>query len=253
MRKSLTIAGFDPSGGAGIQADLKVFRSLGVYGLSVASALTAQNTSGVRQSVPVDHRFMRKQLTVLLEDLEPDATKTGMLYSEAAVTVVVSIIKKYSLKNIVIDPVLLSSTGKRLITRNAQEALRKKLLPLCTVILPNMHEASVLTGIRIATKTDMEKAARQLKEDGADHVIITGGHLESIALDVLYNGDFHYFRSKKIRHEFHGTGCTFSAAVTAFLAKGYSVLESARLAKRFMSRAFKRSFRAGGSLRLFDL
>ena len=152
MKKALTIAGFDPTGGAGIQADLKVFQALGVYGLSVVSSLTAQNTEGVRDIMPVPGEFVKTQLSVLLSDIVPEATKTGMLYSESSVNVLAYIIRKYSLKNIVVDPVMVSSSGKRLVEKNTPIVLRKKIFPLCTVITPNIYEASVLTGIDIKTR-----------------------------------------------------------------------------------------------------
>ena len=253
MKKALTIAGFDPTGGAGIQADLKVFHSLGVYGLSVVSSLTAQNTEGVSGIMPVPGSFVKKQLTVLFSDLVPDATKTGMLYSESAIEAVAYIIAKYSLKNIVVDPVLVSSSGKSLVEKNTPIALRKKIFPFCAVITPNIYEASVLSGIDIKTSADMEKAAVRLREYGPETVIITGGHLEDAAMDVLYDGKFHYLKSRKIKGEYHGTGCTFSAAMTAMLAKGYSVLDSAREAKKFMNRALKKSFSAGKGMRLFNI
>jgi len=253
MKKALTIAGFDPSGGAGIQADLKVFHALGIYGLSVVSSLTAQNTEGVRDIMPVPERFVKKQLTVLLSDLIPEATKTGMLYSEAHVEAVTFIIKKYSLKNLVVDPVMVSSSGKRLVEKNTPVVMKKKLFPLSTVITPNIYEASVLTGIDIKTRADIEKAAILLKDCGPENIIITGGHLEDIALDVLYDGKFHYLKSRKAGGEYHGTGCTFSAALTAMLARGYSVPDSAKEAKRFMNRAFKKSFSSGRGMKLFNI
>lgn len=253
MNKALTIAGFDPSGGAGIQADLKVFHVLGVYGLSVVSSLTAQNTVGVIDIMPVPEKFVKKQLTVLLSDLIPEATKTGMLFSEAHVDTVTYIIRKYSLQNIVVDPVMVSTSGKRLVDINTTVAMKKKLFPLCTVITPNIYEASVLTGADIKTRADMEKAAVLLKDCGPGNVIITGGHLEDVALDVLYDGEFHYLKSRKADGEYHGTGCTFSAALTAMLASGYSVPDAAREAKRFIKRAFKKSFSSGRGMRLFNI
>ena len=253
MKKALTIAGFDPTGGAGVQADLKVFHALGIYGLSVVSSLTAQNTEGVRDIMPVSGRFVKKQLTVLLSDLVPDATKTGMLFSESAIEAVAYVIKKYSLKNIVIDPVLVSSSGKSLVEKNTPFALRKKIFPFCAVITPNIYEASVLSGIDIKTSADMEKAAVCLREYGPENVIITGGHLEDAATDILYDGKFHYLKNRKIKGEYHGTGCTFSAALTAMLAKGYSVLDSAKEAKKFINRAFRNSFSSGKGMRLFNI
>ena len=253
MKKALTIAGFDPSGGAGLQADLKVFHSLGVYGLSVVSSLTAQNTRGVSSILPVSAEFVRKQLAVLLSDIKPDAVKIGMLYTEPNVKAVTDIIKKYSLRNIVIDPVILSSSGKRLAGRDTVTAIRKKIFPFCRVITPNIHEASFMTGIRIKTITDMEKAAICLKDYGPENIIITGGHLEQVAVDVFYDGNFHYLKGNKISGEYHGTGCTFSSAITAFLAKGKSALNAAKLAKEFMNKAFRKSFSTGGRMRLFNI
>lgn len=253
MKSALTIAGFDPSGGAGIQADLKVFHCYGIYGLSVVSALTAQNSGGVTSIVPVSAQFVKEQLTVLLDDIKPDATKTGMLQSEAIVEVVAHIVKRYSLGNFVIDPVMRSSTGKRLAARGVPDAIRKKLLPVCTVVTPNIYEASVLSGIRIQTTADMEKAAVRLREYGARNVIITGGHLESIAADLVYDGEFHFLKGRKVQGEFHGTGCMFSAVVTALLAEGNSVLKAADLAKGFMKKAFTGSFSTGKGMRLFNI
>jgi hydroxymethylpyrimidine/phosphomethylpyrimidine kinase len=251
MQSALTIAGFDPTGGAGIQGDLRVFHAFEIYGLSVVTSLTAQNTEGVRDIMPVPGRFVRKQLSVLLSDITPGATKTGMLYNEANIDAVAYVFKKYSLANLVVDPVIVSSSGKRLIEKNALFALKKKVFPYCTLVTPNIYEASVLTGIDIRLRADIEKAALLLRESGPENVIITGGHLEKIALDVLYNGEFHYLESKKVNGEFHGTGCAFSAAITALLAKGCSVPEAAKAAKRFMNRAFKRTFSTGKGMNLF--
>lgn len=253
MKKALTIAGFDPTGGAGLQADLKVFHALGIYGLSVVSSLTAQNTEGVSDIMSVPGIFVKKQLSVLLSDLVPDATKTGMLYNESAIEAVAYFIRKYSLKNIVADPVLVSSSGKKLVEKNTPIALRKKLFPLCSVITPNIYEASVLTGMVIKTIADMEKAAVCLRDSGPENVIITGGHLEGSAVDVLYDGKFHCLKGRKVKGEYHGTGCTFSAALTAMLAKGHSVPEAAKEAKKFMCGAFRKTFDTGGRLRLFNL
>lgn len=253
MKKALTIAGFDPTGGAGIQADLKVFQALGIYGLSVVSSLTTQNTKEVCDIMPIPGKFVKTQLSVLLSDIVPEATKIGMLYSESSVKALAYIIRKYSLKNIVVDPVMVSSSGKRLVEKNTPSALRKKIFPLCTVITPNIYEAAVLTGIDIKTRADMEKAAVCLKGYGPENVIVTGGHLEGVAMDVLYDGNFHYLRSRKKEGEYHGTGCIFSAALTALLAKGHSVTDAAEGAKKFMTTAFKKSFSAGSGMKLFNI
>jgi hydroxymethylpyrimidine/phosphomethylpyrimidine kinase len=253
MKKALTIAGFDPSGGAGIQADLKVFHTLGVYGLSAVAALTAQSTRGVEQVQAVSRQFLKKHLDVLLTDLIPDATKMGMLLTAENVRVVAQTIRNYALKNVVLDPVMISSSGKRLANRDIPGLLKKKILPLCSVITPNIHEASVLSGISIKTGEDMEKAAALLREAGPETVIITGGHLNGIALDVVYNGSFHYLKARKRQGEFHGTGCVFSAAVTAFLAQGYSAIDASGKAKEFMAKAFQKTFSTGRKLKLFAL
>lgn len=253
MKKALTIAGFDPCGGAGLQADLKVFQALGVYGLSAVAALTAQNTQGVDSVEPVSSTFLKRQLDLLLYDLMPDAAKLGMLLTEDNVRVAARIIRKYSLKNLVLDPVMISSSGKKLAQRNVPGLLSEKILPLCQVITPNIHEASVLSGLQIRSRGEMEKAAAILKERGPDTVIITGGHLEGFATDVIYDGSFHYLRAKKRQGEYHGTGCTFSAAVTAFLARGYSSLEAAKKAKEFMAKAFHEAIRAGSGMKLFAI
>ena len=251
MKTALTIAGFDPSGGAGLQSDLKVFQSFGIYGLSVVSAVTAQNSKGVRAVMPVPATFVKKQLTVLLSDIRPDALKTGMLFSRENVEVLVSIIKKYNLKNIVIDPVLISSTGKMLAEKEMQTAMREKLLPVCTVITPNIHEAEVLSGVAIKTTGDMKKAAVILNNLGAEYVIITGGHLEKTALDIIYNGSFHLLKGRKLEGEYHGTGCRFSSAITALLSQGVDVVEAAKRAKAFMRTSFRKTFSPGSGMRLF--
>ncbi len=253
VKNVLTIAGFDPSGGAGIQADLKVFHSFGEYGLSVAAALTAQNSSGVSAVTAVDAAFVKKQLYVILSDFTPDATKIGMLYSKANIEAVSSVIRKYSLRNVVLDPVMVSSSGKRLAEPGAAAVLLKKLLPLCSVVTPNIHEASVMAGVPVRDRRGMEGAALRLREYGCDNVIITGGHLEKTAMDLIYDGSFHYLASGKVCGDFHGTGCVFSSAVAASLAEGMSVLDAARKAKRFLNRSFRKSFSTGAGMRLFNI
>jgi hydroxymethylpyrimidine/phosphomethylpyrimidine kinase len=253
MVTALTIAGFDPSGGAGLQADLRVFHLFGVYGLSVVSSLTAQNSSGVDSVLPVDNAFVKRQLTVLMADMRPDAVKTGMLLTEENVEVVSHIVRRYSLRNVVVDPVMVSSGGTALSERGTPEAVRKMLLPLCTLITPNISEAGVLTGLPVRNRAEMERAALKLADYGCENVIITGGHLDKVALDVVYTGDFHYLRSRKVEGEYHGTGCFFSAALTALLARGHSVPEAARLAKKFMNKVFTKTFTPGKGMRLFGI
>jgi hydroxymethylpyrimidine/phosphomethylpyrimidine kinase len=253
MILSLTIAGSDPSGGAGIQQDLKVFRAFGVYGLSVVSSLTAQSSKGVKGIMPVPRAFVDRQLDALLSDMKPAATKTGMIYSTANVAAIASAIKRYSLENVVVDPVILSSTGRCLSEKGVPDAIRKKLLPLCTAVTPNIYEASVLSGIKITTMHDMEEAAIRLADSGARNVIITGGHLEGTATDLVYDGRFHYLKGKKMSGEFHGTGCTFSAALAAELAKGSGVLNAAMSAKRYLKRMLRKTFSAGKGMGFFNI
>ena len=253
MISAMTIAGFDPTGGAGLQQDLKVFRSLGVYGLSVVAALTAQNTAGVADAAPVAGRFVTRQLDVLMADMRPLAVKTGMLYSAENVNVVARAIRRYSLANVVVDPVIRSSSGRSLCMKNVPAAVRRNLLPLCAAVTPNIHEAEVLSGVGIRTERDMEKAAARLRELGAKTVIITGGHLARSANDLVYDGQVHWVKGRRAAGEYHGTGCTFSAALAALLAQGKDVFEAAVLAKAFVRRAFRKSFETGKGMRLFNV
>jgi len=254
MKSALTIAGSDPTGGAGLQADLKVFRSFGVHGLSVAAALTAQNTEGVGHILPVEKAFFEIQLNTLLQDITPDALKTGMLYSRWTIEVIAGCIKKYSLKNLVVDPVAVSSSGMSLAEDGALDEMKEKLFPLARIITPNIYEASVLTGITIETIENMEEAAKEFKKMGPENVIITGGHLKARALDLYYDGsDFHRLESEKKEGEYHGTGCAFSAAITACLALGYAPLESAKRAKEFMNSAIANAYRMGKGMGLLNL
>jgi hydroxymethylpyrimidine/phosphomethylpyrimidine kinase len=254
MRSALTIAGSDPTGGAGFQADLKVFRAFGVHGLSVPAVLTAQNTSGVKRIFPVERDFFLGEMEVLLADIRPDALKTGMLYSAMAVEAVAKVIKEYSLTNLVVDPVTVSSTGTSLVDEGALDNIRDMLFPLSRVITPNIYEASVFTGVNIEDEKDMKQAALRLKEMGPEVVVITGGHLERLTLDLYYDGtDVHELEASKIPGEYHGTGCAFSAAITACLASGHAPLESARKAKEFVTQAIRKAYHLGKGLGLLHL
>lgn len=250
MKVALTIAGSDPTGGAGLQTDLKVFRAFNLHGLSVVSAITAQNTEGVDFVFPIEQDIFEKQLYTLLSDIRPNAIKIGMIYNTEAVEIVAEIIKKYSLFNIVIDPVTVSSSGKSLVSDGTLDKLRERLFPLSTVITPNIYEASVLTGIRIEDKNDMKESAKVLKDMGMKAAVITGGHLKDMALDLYYDGDFHYIKSKKIEGEYHGTGCAFSSAITASIANGKAPLESVRCAKKFINKAIKKAYYLGKGMGL---
>lgn len=254
MKTALTIAGSDPTGGAGLQADIRVFNHFGVYGLSAVSALTAQNTYEVNAISKVEGRFLEEQLNTLINDIRPDALKTGMLFSTDVVKAVAKIIKGYELGNLVIDPVTISSTGTSLIENGVLDALKEELFPLAKVITPNIYEAAAISGVNIMDEKDMERAAVELKRLGPEVVIITGGHLENETLDLIYDGEkFHRIRGKKIKGEYHGTGCAFSAAITACLAKGISVIEATKKAKEFIDAAIKNAHSIGKGMRLLNV
>ncbi|MDH4029070.1 MAG: bifunctional hydroxymethylpyrimidine kinase/phosphomethylpyrimidine kinase [Nitrospirota bacterium] len=251
MKTALTIAGSDPTGGAGFQADLRTFQSLGVYGLSVPSVLTAQNTSGVHSIHELTAEFVSEQLDVLLKDITPDAVKTGMLYSAEIISAVAAKIKQYSLRNLVIDPVTVSSTGVRLLEEKGLDVLKNSLFPLAAVVTPNIYEASVLAGKEIRTEGDMKEAAVRLRGFGPDAVIITGGHLEGSASDLLFDGsEFFSIGNERLEGEFQGTGCVFSSVMTACLAQGHGVKESFIRAKEFVLRAIRDSVPIGRGMRI---
>ncbi|MFO0751845.1 MAG: bifunctional hydroxymethylpyrimidine kinase/phosphomethylpyrimidine kinase [Thermodesulfovibrionales bacterium] len=263
MRETaLTIAGSDPTGGAGLQMDLRVFHHFGVYGLSAVAALTAQNTFKVGAVTGVAGRFLEEQLDTLLNDIRPGALKTGMLYSSGAVRAVVKAVKGFALRNLVIDPVAVSSTGTPLMEEGALEVLREELLPLARVITPNVPEACALSGIPAGSEEDIEKVAVRLKELGPDVVIITGGHSgrkvspapAAGTIELVYDGHaFLRIPGKRTPGEFHGTGCAFSAAVTALLAKGVPVADAAVAAKDFVQEAIGRASPFGRGMRLLPV
>ena len=254
MKTALTIGGSDPTGGAGIQADLKTFKSFGVYGLSIPTALTAQNTNGVTGIYDLPSGFFSNQLDTLLKDIKPDALKTGMLSSSEIIKIIAEKIKQYSLKNLVVDPVTVSSTGVPLVNDKALEFMKDYLFPLAKVITPNIYEASLFTGINIQDEEDMKKAAIKLKGFGSETVIITGGHLERQIIDLLlYEGEFLSLQREKIEGEYHGTGCVFSSAITACLAFGYDVRETSVKANEFVWKAIKSAFSIGKGMKILNI
>lgn len=252
-KTALTIAGSDPTAGAGLQADLKVFKSFNVYGLSVVTSITAQNTQGVDSVFPIGREAFQKQLDVILSDIKPDALKTGMIYNKWMIDIITGAVKGYSLKNLVIDPVSVSSSGKSLMEDGTLDEIKDKLFPLSKIITPNIYEASVLTGMLIEDVSSMEQAAKALKNMGPEIVVITGGHLSNTALDLYYDGEFHKVESEKMKGEYHGTGCAFSAAITALLALNYTPLKAVRKAKEFIKTAIKESFHIGKGTGLLNL
>lgn len=251
MKTALTIAGSDPTGGAGLQADLRTFNKFGVYGLSLPSVLTAQNTMGVSGIYEISADTFKAQIDSLLNDIRPDAMKTGMIYSPDIVHIIAGKIKEFSLSNLVVDPVTVSSTGVLLIKEGTVEMMKKLLFPLAKVVTPNVYEASVITGISIHKQADMKNAAIMLKGYGAEAVIITGGDITGKAIDTFYDGiDFYSVEQEKYEGEFHGTGCVFSSAIAALLAQGHDVKESFLGAKEFISSSIRSAFVLGKGMKI---
>jgi hydroxymethylpyrimidine/phosphomethylpyrimidine kinase len=243
----LTIAGSDSGGGAGIQADLKTITVLGGYGMSVITALTAQNTMGVQAIHEVPPAFIAAQFDAVAADIGVDAAKTGMLASVEILAVIVEKIRQYRIDKLVVDPVMVAKGGADLIRREAREVLRRELLPLALVVTPNIPEAEVLTDVIIASPSDMKAAAKMIFDLGAKNVVIKGGHLIDGAVDLLYDGrDFYEFPFERIpTKDTHGTGCTYSAALATGLAMNRTVLESVAMAQQYTIVAIRHALRLG--------
>lgn len=241
INKILTIAGSDCSGGAGIQADLKTMAAFGCYGMSVITALTAQNTTGVYGVENCSAEFIEKQIDCVFNDIIPDAVKIGMVSSASIVKSISEKLILYKPKDIVVDPVMVSTSGSKLLDEDAIESLIKDLIPLATVITPNLFEAALLCGFEIKTTKEMIKAAEKIAEEYSGNILIKGGHLEDHANDLLYkDGKTTWFKAERIANlNTHGTGCTLSSAIACNLAKGYSVEESIRKSKTYISGALK--------------
>lgn len=246
--KALTIAGSDSGGGAGIQADLKTFQELGVYGMTAITAVTAQNTTGVQGVYPVTVEGIAEQIDSIGTDLTPDAVKTGMLFNSDIIKIVAEKITQYQWSNLVIDPVMIAKGGSPLLQKEAIDALKEYLLSLATVVTPNIPEAEVISGIKITNLSERKEASKIIYELGAKNVMIKGGHEETDQMiDLLFDGnDFFQFESKRIdTKNTHGTGCTFSAAITAQLAKGNTVRDSITVAKNFIQAAIEDDLHIG--------
>ena len=239
MNTALTIAGSDSCGGAGIQADIKTMTAHGVYAMSAITALTAQNTTGVSDIMEVTPDFLGKQLDCVFEDIMPDAIKTGMVASGELIKVIAEKIKCYHGKNLVVDPVMVATSGSKLISDDAIGTLKNELLPLATVITPNIPEAEVLSGMTIKSQEDMITAAKKINEALGCAVLCKGGHQINDANDLLYReGEAVWFNGKRIDNpNTHGTGCTLSSAIASNLAKGESLDEAVRHAKNYISGA----------------
>lgn len=240
MKTALTIAGSDSSGGAGIQADIKTMTMNGVYAMSAITALTAQNTMGVTGISEVTPEFLRLQLDAIFDDIFPDAVKTGMVASTGLIGTIADVLKERGARNIVVDPVMVATSGAKLLRDDAIEVLEKRLFPLADVITPNIPEAELISGLSIGSRDDMEKAARLIGEKYGCSVLLKGGHSISDASDVLYSkaGTLTWFEGKRINNpNTHGTGCTLSSAIASNLAKGLELEDSVRCAKDYISGA----------------
>ncbi len=237
LKTALTIAGSDCSGGAGIQADLKTMTMNGVYAMSAITALTAQNTVGVKAIQEATPDFLKQQLDAIFEDIYPDAVKIGMVSSCELIRVIADRLKFYDAKNVVVDPVMVATSGSALMKNNAVQTLIEELLPISTLVTPNIPEAQVLSGLTIETKEDMINAAKQIGDSFRCSVLLKGGHSINDANDLLYSsGKIMWFNGKRINNpNTHGTGCTLSSAIAANLAKGYDLEASVQRAKDYIS------------------
>lgn len=244
---TLTIAGSDSSGGAGIQADLKTFSAIGAYGMSVITAITAQNTQGVFLVEDLSKEIIEKQIEVVFEDIEPKAVKIGMVSSPEIINTIVNTLKKYNPKYLVVDPVMISKSGYSLLKQEAKKSLIEELIPMAYIITPNIPEAEEITGLKINTVDDMREVGKKILELGPKYVLMKGGHLEGDAVDVLIGKNiFEVFKEERLdRKNTHGTGCTLSSAITSHLALGYTIVEAVKLSKEYITEAIKESFDIG--------
>ena len=247
MRTALTIAGSDSSGGAGIQADLKTFAAFGVFGMSAITAITAQNTCGVTNIRELDDEIITDQISAVYCDIPVDAVKIGMLASDRITRVVAGALVANRAKNVVVDPVMVAKSGSHLLQPSAIAALKQYILPLADVVTPNLFEAAELVGFPVVDRAGMERAAVAIKAMGPRYVVVKGGHLPGEACDLLYDGlDFRVFVNERIdsKHT-HGTGCTFSSAIAAGLAKGQTVEAAVAAAKEYITTAIRHGFALG--------
>ena len=245
--RAMTIAGSDSGGGAGIQADLKTFAALGVYGASIVTAVTAQNTVGVTGVHEIPTEMITAQIEAVLGDIGADAVKTGMLASSAIIECVAGAMERHQVQRLVVDPVMVAKSGDSLLRDDAVDSLKTMLIPLAAVVTPNIPEAETLTGLEITTPDDVKQAARIIVDMGARGVVVKGGHLEGPATDLFYDGSrFQEFTSPRINTtNTHGTGCTFASAVAAGLAQDLDVIEAVGQAKEYVTEAIRHSFPLG--------
>lgn len=245
--RALTIAGSDSGGGAGIQADLKTFAALGVYGASAITALTAQNTTGVTAIHEVPASFVAAQIDAVMSDIGADAWKTGMLATAAIVEVVADRAARWEVANLVVDPVMVAKSGDRLLREDAVDAYRRLLIPRALIVTPNTKEAAALVGHPVETWDDVREAARALVEMGARIAVVTGGHRDGPAVDLYYDGrGFHEFAAGRVATtNDHGTGCTFASAIAAALARGEEPRKAVALAKSYVTKALQAAYPIG--------
>lgn len=247
MKKVLTIAGSDSGAGAGIQADLKTMAALGAYGLSVITAVTAQNSLGVQGFQALPGEFVGMQIESVLSDMGADAVKTGMLANGGIIREVAAKLRQYGMRNLVVDPVMVATSGDLLLEADAIDALVEDLLPLADLVTPNLKEAEVLSGLKIRNEEHMEEAARIIHQMGPANVLVKGGHMGKDAMDVLFDGEHvRWFAAKRVDTvNTHGTGCTLSAALACYLAFGNGVPEAVDLAKNYLTAALTHGFQIG--------
>lgn len=238
MKTALTVAGSDPSGGAGIQADLKTFAAHGVYGMSVITSVTSQNTTGVFGVFDMPENVIKSQLDAVFTDIFPNSVKIGMVSSAEIIKAIAEALKKYNAKNVVLDTVMVSTSGCPLLKADAVSALTSYLFPLSDIITPNIGEAEILVGFEIKSEDDMLSAAKKIYDDYGVCVLLKGGHLDGAASDILYDGHETWFRGEKINNpNTHGTGCTLSSAIAARLALGYDIQSAVKSAKDYVTGA----------------
>ena len=250
----LSIAGFDPTSGAGVSADIKTAAAFKCYGLSVISAITIQNSMGVSDVKAVDPDLFKKQMEHLISDVSVDAVKIGMLVPAENIAIASRILSSRGMKKIVVDPIISSSSGFSFHGEEGLEAMKKYLLPIAEVVTPNIHEASVLTGVKVSDLETMKNAAKQILALGARNVVVKGGHLEGMATDLLYDGKrFYLFDAPKTRSaDFHGLGCAFSMALACLLAKGEDIYNCVDMAKKYIRKLISYPVKIGKGRSVLD-
>ena len=253
MKRAITIAGSDPTGAAGIQGDLKTFFAFKVYGTAVVTAVTAQDSRGLKTVLPVDPATLRQGLRSAFFEVRPNTAKVGMVYNADIIREVALALKEAMVPFVVIDPMMVASRGGRLLEEDAISAFKEELIPLATLLTPNLSEAEILSGVKIESSEDMAKAARRIEGEWGCQVLVKGGHLRGEALDILYDGrEFREFSLPRLDREVHGTGCALSAGIAAGLALGLKLPEAIKRAKDYVWRGMKEALPSDGGMLLFN-